>query len=78
MESRILVLRLLEHSELGAGMAYVRQSGPIEATAEAGAPAADLFIGGRNDNPSNREVRVDEVAFFDRPLSAGEVATLSP
>ena len=78
MESRILVLRLLERSELDAGMAYVRQSGPTEATVEAGAPAADLFMGGRNDNPSNWEGRLDEVAYFDRPLSAEEVATLSP
>jgi hypothetical protein len=59
-------------------MAYVRQSGPIEAAAEAGPPAADLFMGGRNDNQSNWEGRLDEVAFFDRPLSAEEVATLSP
>jgi hypothetical protein len=78
MESRILVLRKFGRSELGAGMAYVRQSGPIEAAAEAGPPAADLFMGGRNDNQSNWEGRLDEVAFFDRPLSAEEVATLSP
>jgi hypothetical protein len=50
----------------------------IEVAAEAGAPSEDLFMGGRNDNQSNWEGRLDEVAFFDRPLSAEEVATLSP
>ncbi|MBL9201228.1 MAG: hypothetical protein JNL39_12020 [Opitutaceae bacterium] len=42
-------------------------------------PVADLFhFGGRSDNDSNWEGRLDEVAVFDRPLSAAEVAKLAP
>jgi hypothetical protein len=37
-----------------------------------------FFIGGRNDNQSNWEGRLDEVALFDRPLSAGEIRKLIP
>jgi hypothetical protein len=36
-----------------------------------------LFIGGRSDNDSNWEGRMDEVAVFDRALSAKEVSALS-
>lgn len=35
-----------------------------------------LFFGGRTDNQSNWEGRLDEVVVFDRPLNAGEIATL--
>ncbi len=34
------------------------------------------FIGGRSDNHSNWEGRIDEVAIFDRALSANEIAGL--
>ncbi|GAA5506133.1 LamG-like jellyroll fold domain-containing protein [Novipirellula caenicola] len=36
-----------------------------------------IFVGGRSDNDSNWEGRLDEVAFFDRALSADEVKRLS-
>lgn len=35
--------------------------------------AARLFLGGRCDNFANLEGRIDEVALFDRPLSAAEI-----
>ncbi len=37
----------------------------------------DVFIGGRNDNYANFEGRIDEVAIFDRVLTAKEVAKLA-
>jgi hypothetical protein len=41
-------------------------------------PALDqLFFGGRCDNQSNWEGRLDEIAVFDRALSAEEIAGLS-
>ena len=51
----------------------------IEAKSPAGFPAAfdQLFFGGRCDNNSNWEGRLDEIAVFDRPLSAEEIAALS-
>lgn len=39
---------------------------------------AQLFIGGRSDNQSNWEGRIDEVAVFDRVLSPAEIAQLVP
>jgi hypothetical protein len=36
-----------------------------------------LFFGGRGDNDSNWEGRLDEIAVFDRPLAAEEIAKLS-
>ena len=50
----------------------------IEAKAKANLPAEDVFIGGRNDNRSNWEGRIDEVALFDRALTPAEIKTLSP
>jgi hypothetical protein len=35
-----------------------------------------VFFGGRSDNDSNWEGRLDEIAVFDRALSAAEVAKL--
>ena len=35
-----------------------------------------FFIGGRNDGFANFQGRIDEVAFFDRPLSAVEIGAL--
>ncbi|MBI5691604.1 MAG: LamG domain-containing protein [Verrucomicrobia bacterium] len=48
--------------------------------AEAMAPTvgiADLMFGGRSDNDSNWEGRLDEIAVFPRALSAAEVARLA-
>jgi hypothetical protein len=50
----------------------------IESTAKAPLPVASLFLGGRNDNQSNWEGRLDEAAVFDRALSENEVKGLSP
>tara|TARA_Y100000588_G_scaffold366671_1_gene432642 strand:+ start:6601 stop:8697 length:2097 start_codon:yes stop_codon:yes gene_type:complete len=50
----------------------------IEAKAKATLQAEDFFIGGRNDNDSNWEGRLDEVAVFDRALTPDEVKKLSP
>jgi hypothetical protein len=41
------------------------------------AAPAQFFFGGRSDNDSNWEGRLDEIAFFDRALSAKEVARLA-
>lgn len=49
----------------------------IEAKVTANLPAEDIFIGGRNDNRSNWEGRIDEVALFDRALTQKEVESLS-
>jgi len=38
------------------------------------AEAGQIFIGGRSDDFANFEGRIDEVALFDRPLPAGEIA----
>ncbi len=37
----------------------------------------DLFFGGRSDNQSNWEGRLDEIAVFDRVLSGEEIRSLS-
>jgi hypothetical protein len=37
-----------------------------------------LFIGGRSDNDSNWEGRIDEVTVFDRALDEAAVARLRP
>ena len=49
----------------------------IEAKGKANLLAEDVFIGGRNDNRSNWEGRIDEVALFDRDLTQKEVESLS-
>jgi hypothetical protein len=49
----------------------------IEAKAKANLLAEDIFIGGRNDNRSNWEGRIDEVALFDRALTNKEVESMS-
>lgn len=41
------------------------------------APPGECFFGGRSDNDSNWEGRIDEIAVFDRALSAAEVKTLA-
>jgi hypothetical protein len=35
-----------------------------------------VFFGGRSDNENNWEGRMDEIAVFDRALSAEEIAKL--
>ncbi len=51
----------------------------IEANVPADFPAGfeQCFFGGRCDNDANWEGRLDEIAVFDRPLSAQEVGKLS-
>jgi hypothetical protein len=51
----------------------------IETTAPADFPAAfdQWFFGGRSDNQANWEGRLDEIAVFDRVLTADEIARLS-
>ena len=39
--------------------------------------AERLFFGGRTDNQSNWEGRLDEIAVFDRVLSVAEIASLA-
>lgn len=50
----------------------------IETKAAADFPAGldQFFFGGRSDNQSNWEGRLDEIAFFDRALSAREIERL--
>jgi hypothetical protein len=50
----------------------------IETDSPADLPPAveQLFFGGRGDNQSNWEGRLDEIAVFDRALSADEIARL--
>ena len=46
---------------------------------EGSAPAveiSELMLGGRSDNDSNWEGRLDEIVVFDRPLSPKEIGTL--
>jgi hypothetical protein len=49
----------------------------IEAKALALLPVETLHLGGRNDNESNWEGRLDETAVFDRTLTADEVKALT-
>ena len=48
----------------------------IEGEAEVGHPPAvtELFLGGRNDGMFGLEGRIDEVALYDRPLTANDAA----
>lgn len=50
----------------------------LETKASTGALASlgQCFFGGRSDNNSNWEGRLDEIAVFNRPLTAAEVAKL--
>tara|TARA_B100000686_G_C16295823_1_gene715915 strand:+ start:527 stop:700 length:174 start_codon:yes stop_codon:yes gene_type:complete len=38
---------------------------------------SELFFGGRCDNQANWEGRLDEIAVFDRALSAAEIGKLA-
>jgi hypothetical protein len=60
-----------------ADMARVYLNGKLEI--ECKAPHVSIpsvFFGGRSDNDSNWEGRLDEIAVFDRALSAAEIAKL--
>jgi hypothetical protein len=60
--------------------AYLDGQFEIETTLPAkSAPAGfgQLFLGGRSDNDSNWEGRLDEIAVFDRALTAREVSKLA-
>ncbi len=56
-----------------------RSDPEIEVTlpAESSSATDESFFGGRSDNQSNWEGRLDEIAVFDRPLSVKEVTALS-
>ncbi len=58
--------------------AYLNGALEIETQAPANFPNGfdSCFFGGRSDNDSNWEGRLDEIALFDRALSADEVAKL--
>ena len=58
--------------------AYLNGQLELEATAPAKFPADfdQTFFGGRSDNDSNWEGRLDEIALFPRALSAAEIAKL--
>ncbi|MBC8326402.1 MAG: hypothetical protein H8E27_12335 [Verrucomicrobia subdivision 3 bacterium] len=57
--------------------AYLDGKLQIEAKAAALLPVETIFLGGRHDNESNWEGRLDEAAVFDRALTAAEVRTLT-
>ena len=56
-------------------------NGQIEIEAKSSANLVDrmyqLFFGGRCDNPSNWEGRLDEIAVFNRALSVAEMDKLN-
>lgn len=58
---------------------YLNGQQEIEARADGDFPPGfdQLFLGGRSDNDSNWEGRLDEIAFFNRALSASEIARLA-
>ncbi len=59
---------------------YLNGAPEIETTSTGEFPAGldQWFFGGRSDNDSNWEGRLDEIAVFDRPLTAKEVGALQP
>lgn len=59
---------------------YLNGEPEIQADLPATVPAGldQFFFGGRSDNDSNWEGRLDEIAFFNRALSAEEAAALFP
>jgi len=58
---------------------YLNGKKEIEAVAEINFPVGfdQLFLGGRSDNDSNWEGRLDEIAVFDRALDASEVSRIA-
>lgn len=63
----------------GSVKIYLNGKLEIDTTTESSFPAAfgQLFLGGRSDNDSNWEGRLDEIAVFDRALTEHEVGTLA-
>ena len=57
---------------------YLNGQIEIETAASAGelAELTECFFGGRSDNDSNWEGRLDEIAVYDRALTAREIARL--
>jgi len=64
--------------ESGKAKIYLDGKLEIEATVKTGPGVEHFFIGGRNDNQSNWEGRLDEVALFERALSPKEINKLIP
>jgi len=64
--------------DAGQVRVYLNGSLEIEARVPANFPAGfdECFFGGRSDNDSNWEGRLDEIAIFNRALSAADVARL--
>lgn len=58
--------------------AYLNGELDLEAKVGSGADPSDWFFGGRSDNDSNWEGRLDEIAVFDRALTPEEVSKISP
>lgn len=58
---------------------YLNGTKEFEADADVDFPAGfdQLFLGGRSDNDSNWEGRLDEIAIFDRALTEHEIGTLA-
>lgn len=56
---------------------YLNGKLEIEAKTSTRPTSEDFFLGGRNDNKSNWEGRLDEVAIFDRVLKHNEIQILS-
>lgn len=58
---------------------YLNGKQEIETTSDREFPIGfdQIFMGGRSDNDSNWEGRLDEIAVFDRALTPGEVSRLS-
>lgn len=64
--------------DAGKVRVYLNGALEIETTAPANFPAGfeECFFGGRSDNDSNWEGRIDEVAVYNRALSPADVAKL--
>lgn len=57
---------------------YLNGELDIDAKVGPGADPSDWFFGGRGDNDSNWEGRLDEIAVFDRALTPEEVSKIAP
>ena len=63
--------------EGGKAKVYLDGKLEIEADVKKGPVLEEIFIGGCNDNQSNWEGRLDEVALFQRALSSSEIKNLT-
>jgi len=61
-----------------AARVYLNGELDLETNLVAGTDPSEWFFGGRSDNDSNWEGRLDEIAVFDRPLTQEEVSKISP